>query len=206
MNKKTLTAVALGTAAVAAPLLLRRKGGGDSGAVATSLRIERPADEVWRAWRRLEDLPRHLRHVERVESLDGDGSVENAGSVDNAGRRTRWTGVAPGGHRVEWEAEIVDETPGRRLAWASLPGSEVRHRGEVEVEPLGDDASILRVAIDVEGGGLVGQAAARLEPLTRRTLREDLRRFKSLVEAGEVPRVDGQPTGERSAIDPTNPF
>lgn len=194
MNKKALTAVALGTAAVAAPFLLRRRREG-GGAVETNFLIERPADEVWQAWRRLEDLPRHMRHVERVETLDADG------------RRSRWTAVAPGGRRVEWDAEIVEETPGRRLAWASLPGADVHHHGEVEVEPRGDGAAVLRVAIDVEGGpSAVGWAAAHLAPITRRTLREDLRRFKSLLEAGEVPRVDGQPTAARSAIDPTNPF
>lgn len=192
MNKKALTAVALGTAAVAAPLFLRRRNGHD-GVIATSFLIERPADEVWRAWRRLEDLPRNLAHLERVETLDD--------------RRSRWTAVAPGGRRVEWEAEIVEETPGRRLVWASLPGSEVRHHGEVEVLPAGDGASVLRVAIGVEGGrSLAGAAAARLQPLTRRALREDLRRFKSRLEAGEVPRVAGQPTGGRSALDPKNPF
>lgn len=126
MNKKALTAVALGTAAVAAPLLLRRRDG-RGGVIATSFLIERPADEVWRAWRRLEDLPQNLAHVERVETLDD--------------RRSHWTAVA-----------------------------------------------------------------ARLQPLTRRALREDLRRFKGRMEAGEAPRVAGQPTGERSTLDPTNPF
>lgn len=194
MNKtKTLTVLALGTAAVAAPLWLRRRGEGRDGVIGASLLIERPADEVWQAWRRIEDLPRHLRHVERVVLLGGD--------------RSRWTGVAPGGRRLEWEAEVVEETPGRRLVWTSLPGSEVRHQGEVEVLPSGDGAAILHVAIDVEGGrGLAGKAAAHLDGLTRRTLREDLGRFKSLMEAGEVPRTDGQPTGERPAIDPTNPL
>lgn len=192
-TKKTLTVLALGTVAVAAPLWLRRRGAGSDGVIGTNLLIERPADEVWRAWRRLEDLPQHLRHVERVEVLDGG--------------RSRWTAVAPGGRRLEWEAEIVEEAPGRRLAWSSRPGSDVSHHGEVEVLPTGDDAAILRVAIDVEGDrGVAGRAAARFESLTLRTLREDLRRFKSRMEAGEVPRTDGQPTGVRSAIDPTNPF
>lgn len=192
-TKKTLTVLALGTAAVAAPLWLRRRGEGRDGVIGTSLLVERPADEVWQAWRRLEDLPRHLRHIERVELLEG--------------RRSRWTGVAPGGRRIEWEAEIVEETPGRRLAWASLPDSQVRHRGELEVLPSGDGASILQVVIDVEGGrGVAGFAAAHLDGITRRTVREDLRRFKSRMEAGEVPRTDGQPTGERAAIDPTNPL
>jgi uncharacterized membrane protein len=160
--------------------------------IATSFLIERPADEVWRAWRRLEDLPQNLAHVERVETLDD--------------RRSHWTAAARGGRRVEWDAEIVEETPGRRLVWASLPGSEVRHHGEVEVLPAGDGASILQVAIGVDGGRSVVGAAARLQPLTRRALREDLRRFKSRMEAGEAPRVAGQPTGERSTFDPTNPF
>jgi uncharacterized membrane protein len=193
MNKtKTLTVLAVGTAAVAAPLLLRRRAHGRADVLGASLLIERPADEVWQAWRRLEDLPRHLRHIERVELLGGD--------------RSRWTAVAPGGRRLEWEAEIVDETPGERLAWSSLPDSDVHHRGEVEVLPSGDGASILQVVLDVEGGrGLAGMAAARFDSLTRRTLREDLRRFKSRMEAGEVPQTAGQPTGERSAIDPTNP-
>lgn len=193
MNKKTLTVLALGTAAVAAPLWLRRRAEGRDGVIGASLLIERPADEVWQAWRRIEELPRHLRHVERVEPLGGG--------------RSRWTGVAPGGRRLEWEAQVVEETPGRRLVWTSLPGSEVRHQGEVEVLPSGEGAAILQVAIEIEGGrSLAGLAAAHLEGLTRRALREDLGRFKSRMEAGEVPRTDGQPTGERPAVDPTNPL
>lgn len=192
MNKKTLTLAALGAAAVAVPWWLARRRRGER-EISASWIVERPSEEVWRRWRRLDELPRYLRHIESVETLDG--------------RRSRWTAVTPGGRRVEWEAEIVEEDPGRRLAWQSLPGSPVSHRGEIEVAPGPgrdpDGECVLRAAIVVEGGTV---PEARLAPLTRRALAEDLRRFKSLVEAGEVPRTEGQPTGHRSAVDLSNPF
>lgn len=193
MNRKTLTLTALGAAAVAVPWLLARRRRGER-EISASWIVERPPDEVWQRWRRLDELPRYLRHIESVETLDG--------------RRSRWTAVTPDGRRVEWEAEIVAEEPGRRLAWRSLPGSAVRHSGEIEVIPtpghgLEDGECVLRAAIAIEGGRL---PEAKLAPLTRRALAEDLRRFKSLVEAGEVPRTEGQPTGNRRAVDLSNPF
>lgn len=194
MNSRAWTAVALGTAAVVVPWWLKRRTG-DEGVHASWI-IQRSPEEVWDRWRRLDQLPRFLRHIESVEVIDE--------------KRSRWTAVGPGGRRLEWEAEIVEETPGRRLVWCSLPGSEVRHSGEIEVLATnggaeGRQASVLHASIRAEGG-TGGGRIARAQPVTRRALAEDLRRFRSLMEAGEMPRTEGQPTGRRAAADPTNPF
>lgn len=165
--------------------------------VETSVTINRPRQEVWDFWRRLENLPRFMRHLESVEDLGGG--------------RSRWIGKSPVGLRVEWEAEIVDEREGHFLSWRSLPGSRIHNAGSVLFEDAtGGRGTVVRVVMEVSPGGLgrglfhtVGRV---LGPFTSQQVHEDLRRFKSLLEAGEIPTTEGQPAGRRSAINPHNPF
>jgi uncharacterized membrane protein len=164
--------------------------------IETSVTVNRPGQEVWELWRRLENLPRFMRHLESVEEL-GDG-------------RSRWVGKSPVGLRVEWEAEIVEEREGRLLSWRSLPGSRIHNAGSVFFEDAtGGRGTVVRVVMEVSAGGRLGlgRAVGRvLGPITSQQVHEDLRRFKSLLEAGEIPTTVGQPAGHRSAINPRNPF
>lgn len=172
--------------------------------VATKLAIEAPAEEVFDAWRRLEELPRILRHVEAVEQL-GNG-------------RSRWTAKTPAGE-VEWRAEIIEERRPELLRWRSLPGSDVVHEGRLQLHPWRNGHGTLfdlrlHVGAGGRGNGLKGLAggrtraavAALIRPALELEIREDLRRFKSRLEAGEVPTTEGQPSGERARISPTNPL
>lgn len=160
-----------------------------------TLTVNRPRQEVYAFWRRLENLPRFMRHLESVTET-GNG-------------RSHWVGKSPVGAKVEWDAEIVDEREGQVLSWRSLPGSQIDNAGSVVFEDaVGGRGTVLRVHLDLDppGGGL-GRAIGRmLSPLTKQQVHEDLRRFKSLIEAGEVPTTDGQPAGHRSLINPHNPF
>ncbi|HEX2251881.1 MAG TPA: SRPBCC family protein [Thermoanaerobaculia bacterium] len=201
-----------GASAAAIPLLVRAAtghwpaaGGGTAVAGARSTRrpisvhavlsVRRSPEEVYAAWRDLPRLPEILRHVHQVEDLGQ--------------RRSRWSATSPVGKRVQWTAEITEDDPGRRLAWRSTADSEVRHHGSLELEPGPPDRGtrvVVRFEIDPPGA-LAGRAAAPLlEPLTEREVREDLRRFKNFLEAGEVPTTDGQPHGERGMLSPSNPF
>jgi uncharacterized membrane protein len=163
--------------------------------VRTALTVHRSLDDVYERWRRLDRLPSFMRHVEEVRVHDE--------------RRSTWVATGPTGKTVCWEAEITEDRPGELLAWRSLPGSEVEQSGRVgfREEPHGRGT---RIEVDISLAapyGRVGRAvAALLQPATERQIREDVRRFKQLVEAGEVATVDGQPHGERSRIDPSNPF
>ncbi len=137
-----------------------------------------------------------MRHLESVQ--------------ETGGRRSHWVARSPvGGAPVEWDAEIVEERDGQLLSWRSVEGSQVPNSGSVlfEDDPAGRGTRV-RVHMGlVPPGGAAGRLAGKaLEPLTARQVHEDLRRFKSLVEAGEIPTNDGQPVGKRGLLDPRNPL
>lgn len=161
--------------------------------ITASVTIGRPRQELWEFWRRLENLPQFMRHVDSVEKIDD--------------RRSHWIGKSPVG-RVEWDAEIVSERDGHSLSWASLPGSRIHNAGTVSFEddPAGR-GTIVRVEMEASPGNTLGRAVGRvLSSVTERQVHEDLRRFKNLMEAGEIPTTEGQSAGRRSAINIHNPF
>ena len=143
--------------------------------------INRSIHEVYDFWRDFANFPRFMAHVEHVEVLDS--------------RRSRWTATAPAGMTVSWEAEIIQDREGEWLAWRSLPGSQVENSGSVRFAPApGARGTEVRVQLEyVPPAGRLGRAAAMLfgeEP--RQQVREDLRRFKQLMEAGEIALSDGR--------------
>jgi uncharacterized membrane protein len=99
---------------------------------------------------------------------------------------------------VEWDARIINEIDGRLLAWQSLEGSEVSTAGSVNFRetPRGTE---VRVHLQYSPpAGRLGAAVARLlgeEPTVQ--IHDDLRRFKQLIETGEIPTTKGQPLGGR---------
>ncbi|WP_046245543.1 SRPBCC family protein [Hymenobacter terrenus] len=147
--------------------------------------INRPVAEVYGFWRRLENLPQFMQHIESVEQLDE--------------RRSHWKANIPGGLlNVEWEAEIVNDEPNLLLAWQSLPGSEVDNAGEVRfLEAPGDKGTEVQAVIHYRApAGALGHGVAQLlNPALEEMVRSDLRRFKQLMEAGEITTIAGQPSG-----------
>lgn len=144
--------------------------------VRESIRLEVPVDVVYRHWRQLEQLPRIMSHLTRVTDL-GNG-------------RSRWVAEGPAGVSVEWDAEIVNEVEHHVLAWRSLPAADVVTAGSVTFRPgRGGRDTQLTVTLQYEPpAGRAGAAIATLfgrEP--SQTIREDLRRFKSVLETGETP-------------------
>ena len=139
--------------------------------VETAIAVARPVEELYRYWRRLENLPDVMRHLVSVEEIDQ--------------RRSRWRARAPMGATVEWEAEIVNEVPNKVIGWRSLDGSTVVTAGSVNFEPLPHDrGTTVRVKLQYEPpGGKLGAWVAWLfgeEPSLQ--IRDDLRRFKTLME------------------------
>ena len=98
--------------AMPSPTSTRTALGGERGVhVRESVRLEVPVADVYRFWRRLENLPRFMTHLDRVtETPDG---------------RSHWVAAGPAGLAVEWDAEIINEVENKVLAWRSLPGSDV---------------------------------------------------------------------------------
>lgn len=149
--------------------------------------IMRSPEELYAFWRRLENLPTFMRHLR---------SVEPTGA-----RTSHWVARGPANTRFEWDAEIVDEEPNQVLSWRSTEDSEVPNSGWVRFSPLpAGGGTEVRVYLSYEPpAGRFGKQVARMfgeEPYQQ--IREDLRRFKNLMEAGEVPTTAGQPHGKRS--------
>jgi uncharacterized membrane protein len=156
--------------------------------VQASVTVGRPASEAYAFWRRLENLPRFMNNVLSVTEIDG--------------RRSHWVAKSPLGFRAEWDAEIVEEQEGRLLSWQSLPGSQVHNAGTVHFEEAtGGRGTVVRVNLEYRSASGLGQRVGKvLKPITKQEVKEDLRRFKELVELGEIPTTDGQPHGTRSLI------
>jgi uncharacterized membrane protein len=151
-----------------------------------SIVIDRPAPQLFTFWRDLRNLPHVVSHVERIDVLDD--------------RRSHWVLRGPAGIRVSWDAEILNEVPSELIAWRSLPGSDVASAGSVRFQPTADGAATeVRVKMQYEPPGgklgasiawLAGQGPAAL-------LREDLQRFKQLLENGTASETNA-PSGHWS--------
>jgi uncharacterized membrane protein len=153
---------------------------GDRGIhVRESIRLELPVDEVYRFWRRLENLPRFMVNLASVEELDD--------------RRSHWTARGPGGLRLEWDAEIINDIENELIAWRSLPDADVVSAGSVRFDRVRNGQSS-QVTVHLQYAPPAGRTGAFVSRLAGRepsqTIREDLRRLKQLLEAGELPRID----------------
>jgi uncharacterized membrane protein len=153
-------------------------GGGRGVHVREAVRVERPIADVWRFWRRLEHLPRFMTHLDRV--------------TETSERHSHWIAVGPGGLTVDWDAEIINEVENEILAWRSLPGSHVVSAGSVNFDVVRGGRGT-RVSVHLQYAPPAGKAGAFVSSLFGRepsqTIREDLRHFKQLLEAGEIPRA-----------------
>jgi uncharacterized membrane protein len=170
----------------AAPTVQGARKGASMELTATTT-IRKPASEVYAFWRDLENLPTFMAHLEQVRTT-GD-------------RTSHWVADAPFGKDVEWDAEIVDEAPGEKIAWRSTGNADVPNAGTVRFVPAPDGVSTevhVVLVYDIPGG-TIGKAVARYfgeEP--HQQLDDDLRRLKQVLETGEVVRSDGAPWGKRA--------
>lgn len=143
-------------------------------------------EHAYQFWRNFENLPRFMRHLDSVRSSDGNRSV--------------WTALGPFDQKISWTAEITQDQPNERIAWRSLPGSEVTTSGEVQFRPATANRGTV-VTAKLEYQPPSGQAGHLLAALAGKnpkfTVREELRRFKALMETGEVPTTKGQSHGPR---------
>lgn len=157
--------------------------------VQKSVTIMKPVAEVFGFWRNFENLPRIMRHLESVTTIDN--------------RYSHWIARGPAKTQIEWDAEVIEERENEFIVWRSCAGADVENRGSVQFSSaLNGEATEINVAIDYAApAGRLGAAFARLfgeEP--EQQVREDLRHFKALMEAGEIPTIEGQPSGRRSAF------
>lgn len=147
--------------------------------VTQTITVRRPRQEVYGFWHNFENLPRFMAHLESVQVLDNN--------------RSRWKAKAPAGMTVEWEAELVEDRPNELIAWRSLPDAEVPNSGRVRFQDApGNRGTEVHVELRYQPpGGKIGALIAKLfgeEP--KQQVKGDLRRFKQVMETGEIVHSD----------------
>lgn len=154
-----------------------RVGGGVH--VTQAITINRPRQEVYGFWHNFENLPRFMAHLESVLVLDD--------------KRSHWKAKAPAGVTVEWDAETIEDRPNELIAWRSLAEADIPNSGSVRFKDApGDRGTEVLVELHYQPpGGKLGALVAKLfgeEP--EQQVKGDLRRFKQVMEIGEVVHSD----------------
>jgi uncharacterized membrane protein len=152
--------------------------------VEVAMTIQRSPEELFQFWRNFKNLPRFMQNLKSVQVLDE--------------KKSRWVASGPAGAGVQWDAEIINEEPNALIAWKSIGNAEVDNAGSVRFIPLGNDRGTrVHVVIDyIPPAGTVGRWVAKLfSAAPDQTIKEDLRRFKALMETGEISTTDQQPRG-----------
>ena len=152
--------------------------------VEKTVTINKPADELYRFWHDFENLPRFMKHLKSV-------SVQND-------KRSHWIANAPLDNSVEWDADILEDRENEFISWASVEGADVENSGFIRFKKApGDRGTEVKVVLEYSPpGGALAAAFAKLfgeEP--EQQIGDDLRRFKMLMEAGEIATTEGQPKG-----------
>ena len=184
-GRTALTVASMVGAAAAAAVVVQRRRSAPASRLARGIHVHeaitvnRPLADVYRFWRDFENFPTFMAHLE---------------SVQTSGTRSVWRARGPAGLRLEWEAQTTVERENEAIAWRTLPESTVQHSGSVRFEHApGGRGTEVHVELEYQArGAAAGASVARLfadDP--EQEIRYDLRRFKQLLEAGEIPVSDG---------------
>ena len=155
-------------------------------ALNASVTIQLSPRTLYDFWRNVSNLPQLMPYLVSVERLDD--------------LRSHWVARGPAGQTVEWDATIINDVPGELIGWQSLPGADVASAGSVRFRPTprGGTEVMVRLQYAPPGGRLGASVAWLLGASPASQVREALRRLKQVLETGEVPTVEGQPSGTRS--------
>lgn len=145
--------------------------GGDSGVlIEESVLINRPASDLYRFWRQLENLPGVFSHLTRVTMTSP--------------RTSHWVVEGPAGTSFEWDAEIINNIKDELIAWRSLPGSDIASAGSVSFDAHGRSTEVtVRMQYDVPGGKAASALAWLAGMGPSKVVREELERFKERFES-----------------------
>jgi uncharacterized membrane protein len=157
-----------------APVTTSKETSPNRALLAEAVTINRSAQDLYAFWRDPANLLMVMENIQAIQIID-----EN---------RSRWTVKAPAGRDVSWESVITKDVPGEEITWQSAPGADVANSGRIEFQDAGTRGTVVRAVIAYDPpGGTIGQLIAKLfqrEP--RIQTRRDLRRFKQLMETGEI--------------------
>lgn len=154
--------------------------------VEKTVTINKPADELYRYWHNFENLPTFMKHLKSVK-------VYNE-------KRSHWIANAPLGNNVEWDADILEDRENEFISWASVEGADVENSGFVRFQKApGDRGTEVKVVLEynLPGGSLTAAIAKLFGEEPEQQIGDELRRFKMLMEAGEIATTEGQPSGRR---------
>ncbi len=135
------------------------------GRVEKSTTVDLPVSTVYNQWTQFEDFPQFMEGVETVTQLDD--------------KRLHWVAEIAGQER-EWDAEIIDQTPDRRIAWQAIDGK--KNAGAVTFTPQGGSRTEITLEMEYDTEGLKEKAADALGVIDRRVA-GDLERFKTFIES-----------------------
>jgi uncharacterized membrane protein len=150
--------------------------------IRTSLIVNKPRAEVYAFWRRLENWPLFMRHLENVDELDGKRSV--------------WRLNMPGMDEIRWDARVVKEEKNAELSWHSVPDAAIENTGKINFSDTPGNATRIDVMLSYRApSGVLGEKLSRLlTPAFRSRVEEDIRNFKHYFEniGIEESRMDGR--------------
>jgi uncharacterized membrane protein len=156
--------------------------------------IDLPREQVYKFWRNLGNIAESMEYVESVQSVGENGT------------HTRWVVKGPGGRNIEWNARIINEIENELIAWRSVEGSDIPNAGSVHfTDAAGGRGTEVHVELlYTPPGGPAGAMLAKLfgeDPAGQ--IRSDLKRLKAKLEAGVLPKTEGQPAGAPSSKNET---
>lgn len=143
--------------------------------VGRSVTVNLPREQVYAFWRDFKNFPSFMENIESVSIGDE--------------RRSHWVVQAPGGRTVEWDAVLNEDIPGELIAWSSVENAEIKNAGRIEFRDAAPGrGTIVTATIAYEPpAGRLGQLVAKLfQEDPKIQARRDLRRFKQVLETGEV--------------------
>lgn len=145
-----------------------------------SITIDKPPQEVYSFFRKLENLPNVMKHLREVTETQNGHS--------------RWVADGPAGKSFEWEAELIEDKPGEMISWRSLPGSDVETAGSVHFKRLQEGAAtelIVELQYLPPGGTVSAKVASLMGSDPAQEIAEDLKKFKQAMESGPKVRKMG---------------
>lgn len=156
--------------------------------IRTGLIVNKPKNEVYAFWRKLENLPLFMKHLASVTEIDQ--------------KHSHWEADIPGGvGRIKWNAEIVKEEEGQLIGWQSIPNSTINNAGKVTFkEALGGQGTELEVVISYHppAGELGAGIAKSLNPVLEKMIRQDIMNFKDYIETKHQSQANNYSTSSQS--------
>lgn len=152
--------------------------------IRTSITVNKPRQEVYEFWRKLENLPLFMTHLKSVKVLTE--------------KTSEWKAKVPKGlGSIGWKSEIVEDETNKRIGWKSMPGSSIDNAGNVHFKDAGEFGTEVHAEISYHAPvGKPGEGVAHLlNPLFGEMVKEDVKNFKRYMETGELPTIEGQPKG-----------